>query len=115
MDDLLLEDSSELLLEDGFNILLDTYSGKVYNNGVYGGSDYSRTKASVILSVDTDIPTLQLVEKVEGVFQESSIEYSSSSNTYNTGTWGGMDYPRPALSTLNIDTIKPVLDTVSKF
>lgn len=69
----------------------------------------------VIYAIETLTPTLTFVQTAEGVFSDSTTQYSSSAVTYNSGLYGGADYSRPQLATLNIDTITPVLDTIDKF
>lgn len=86
-----------------------------YNDGLYGGAQGVYPKQSVMYSIDTTKPELTFVQVVEGVFQSSTVQYSSAVNTYNDGFYGGQDRVQPSLSTLNsIDSVRPTIDTIDK-
>ncbi len=60
-------------------------------------------------------PVMFSVERAQGQFQTSTIEYSSSSNEYNTGLYGGADRvlgQGPVV--FSIDKTKPKLYKLGK-
>ena len=70
----------------------------------------------VMQAIETIKPVLILVQSATGQFTTSTIEYSSATNTYNSGLYGGMDQPYPTAPVLySIDSIRPTVDTISKF
>ena len=71
---------------------------------------------SVIYSIETARPVMTLVQNATGEFTTSTIEYSSSTNTYNDGLYGGQDMVKPQLLTLtSIDDMKPAVYSIDKF
>lgn len=86
-------------------------SSNTYNTGLYGGSEQSMPKAAVVFAIDTIKPTLytfdtnksvlEAVQEATGQFTNSTVTYSSSTDTYNSGLYGGSEQVRPKLMTLS--------------
>lgn len=70
---------------------------------------------AVIQQIVTVRPTMYYVEKSQGQFITSTIQYSSSSNQYNSGLYGGQDRLLGQAPILySIDSIRPKLYKLSK-
>lgn len=69
----------------------------------------------VISAIETLKPTLILVETATGEFTPSTIQYSSTADSYNTGFYGGANNPLPEIAVIfSVDTVRPSLVLVEE-
>jgi hypothetical protein len=69
----------------------------------------------VVQEVSIARPTLMSVQEATGVFETSTTTYSSTTDTYNSGLYGGAVPEQPKGSLLyNIDTLSPTLFSVEE-
>lgn len=95
--------------------ILYSSSADTYNSGVYGGAMEPEVAIVDLSSFEFLTPTISFIDKSTGVFEDSTVTYSSASNTYNDGTYGGTSYPQPLLPNLrSIDAITPELYSFNK-
>ena len=100
-----------------FQTSTTTYSSSTdsYNSGIYAGADRVLVKNPLTYSIEAVSPTLVSAQEDQGAFQDSSIEYSSTTNTYNSGLYGGMDRQLAVINPPgSIDAIKPTAYSIEK-
>lgn len=59
------------------------------------------TAKPAIYAINTIKPLMTLVQEATGQWITSTITYSSATNTYNSGLYGGSEKVRPVLMTLS--------------
>ena len=94
-----------------------TYSSATdtYNSGLYGGAVPQQVKGSVLYNIYPLSPSLTYIEEATGEFGENNTQYSSSTDTYNDGTYGGQSPTQVRGSVLySIDNAKPVIYRIDK-
>lgn len=66
-----------------------------------GPQQSTNISPNVLYAIEVTRPILMLVQRATGQFTESTIQYSSATNTYNDGLYGGSERENLMLLTLN--------------
>lgn len=70
---------------------------------------------SVLYAIEITKPTLLFVQDVVGNFTTSTITYSSATNTYNDGLYGGSEATKPVMISLtSIDAATPTVYSIDR-